>query len=105
MTVNPASHTKFLNSPCLSRTCQIEQLFQRARLRQRLAIAAQRLGFWNRVLQPQTEKPHEGQPIAKLIFCLIIEDLERLQHQRLEDHPKACPRRTLAFRVAPEVLL
>ena len=87
---------------------QIEQLFHRARLGQRLAIEPQSLGVWNRILQLQTKKAHEGEAITKLVFRLIIgEIVERLQHQRLEDHnfiPRLASRRIPAFRFAPAKL-
>src|SRR5208337_2738534 len=45
---------------------------------------------------------------AKLVFRLIVgEIVERLQHQRLEDHdfiPRLASRQTLAFRFAPAKL-
>ena len=79
--------------------------FHRARLGQRLAIEPQSLGVGNRILQLQTEKAHEGEAITKLVFRLIVgEIVERLQHQRLEDHdfiPRLASRRILAFRFAP----
>jgi hypothetical protein len=83
---------------------QIKQVFHCARLRQRLAIEPQGLGVGNRVFDPQAEKPHEREAVAKLIFRLIVgEIVERLQHERLEDHhfvPWLAPGRTLARRVA-----
>lgn len=46
--------------------------------------------------------------IAKLVFRLIVgEIVERLQHQRPEDHdfiPRLATRRTFAFRFAPAKL-
>src|SRR4030081_1863011 len=87
---------------------QIEQLFHRARLSQRLAIEPQSVGVGNRILQLQTKKAHEGEAITKLVFRLIIgEIVERLQHQRLEDHdfiPRLASGRILAFRFAPAKL-
>jgi hypothetical protein len=63
---------------------QIEQLFHRARLRQRLAIEPQSLGVGNRILQLQTEKANEGEAITKLVFRLIVgEIVERLQYQKI----------------------
>ena len=57
-----------------------------------------------RILQFQTEKPHEREAIAKLVFRLIVgEIVERLQHQSLEDHdfiPRLASRQTLARRIA-----
>src|ERR1700716_2029368 len=83
---------------------QIEQLFHRTRLRQRLAIEPQGLGVGNRILESQAEKPHEREAVAKLVFRLIVRKIvERLQHQRLEDHhfiPWLAPCRTLARHVA-----
>jgi len=50
----------------------------------------------------------EGEAISKLVFHLIVgEIVERLQHQRLEDHdfiPRLASRRILAFRFAPAKL-
>jgi hypothetical protein len=44
----------------------------------------------NRILESQAEKPHEREAVAKLVFRLIVRKiLERLQHQRLEDHPSS----------------
>ena len=55
----------------------------------------------HRILQPQTEKAHEGEAITKLVFRLIVgEIVERLQHQRLEDHDFIPRLASLAFRVA-----
>ncbi len=51
---------------------QIKQLFHRARFPQRLAIEPQSLGVGNRILQFQTEKPHEREAIAKPVFRLIF---------------------------------
>jgi hypothetical protein len=55
---------------------QIEELFHRARLSQRLAIEPQSLGVGNRILQLQTKKAHEGEAITKLVFRLIIGEIE-----------------------------
>jgi hypothetical protein len=83
---------------------QIKQLFHRARFPQRLAIEPQSLGVGNSILQFQTEKPHEREAIAKLVFRLIVgEIVERLQHQSLEDHdfiPRLASRQALARRIA-----
>src|SRR3979411_427521 len=50
----------------------------------------------------------QGEAITKLVFRLIIgEIVERLQHQRLEDHdfiPRLASGRILAFRFAPAKL-
>src|SRR5256885_185406 len=69
---------------------------------------ATRSGVGNRILESQAEKPHEREAVAKLVFRLIVRKIvERLQHQRLEDHhfiPWLASRRILAFRFAPAKL-
>ena len=61
---------------------------------------------WRREPYPPVpnREPHEREPIAKLIFRLIVgEIVERLQHQSLEDHdfiPRLASRQTLARRIA-----
>jgi DDE family transposase len=68
------------------------------------SIEPQSLGVGNHILQLQPEKAHEGEAITKLVFRLILREIvERLQHQRLEDHdfiPRLASRRILAFRFA-----
>ena len=66
---------------------------------QGFAIQPQRLGVGNGVLKPEANEPHERQPVAQLIFRLIVRQLvKRLQHQRLEDQhfaPRLAPGGTL----------
>src|SRR5271165_2977919 len=87
---------------------QIEQLFYRVRSRQCFTIEPQSLRVRDRILEPQTKKTNEGETISKLVFRLIVGKIvERLQHQRLEDHdfiPRLASRRSLAFRFAPAKL-
>jgi hypothetical protein len=78
-----------------------EQFFHRPCFRQRLTIEAQGFGVGNRILETKAEKPHEGELIAKLVFRLIVgEILERLQHQRFEDHTSSQGLRPAAFLLA-----
>ena len=46
---------------------------------QRLAIEPQSLGVGNRILQFQTEKPHEREATAKLVFRLIVGEIVERQ--------------------------
>ena len=83
---------------------QIEQLFHRARLGQRLAIEPQSC-VGNRILQLQPEA-HEEKRSRSLFRLIVGEIVERLQHQRLEitTSSQACVPPNSAFRFAPAKL-
>ncbi|PIL19901.1 hypothetical protein P775_12200 [Puniceibacterium antarcticum] len=63
----------------------LEQHLHHARLLKGLAIEPDRLGVGHLILQAKPEEPHKRQPIAHLIFNLVVRQVvERAQHQRLE---------------------
>jgi hypothetical protein len=64
-----------------------EQRLHHARLRQHLAVEPDRLGVRNTALNAKPQKPHERQPVAHLIFDLVVgQVVKRAQNQRLEHH-------------------
>ena len=87
-----------------------EQRFHHAGLHERLAVEPDGLGVRHPALQPQVEKPHEGQPVADLVLDLVVgKVVERRQHQRLEHQhgvhgPASGARLPLRLRLAPHLL-
>jgi len=89
---------------------QREHLLHLARLRQSLAIEPHRLGVGHPVPETQPEKPHEGQPVANLIFDLVIRKVvkraqdQRLEHQNRVQRPASSAGFPRLVRLAPDPL-